>query len=58
MFTQGLLGAMGGMRRAGRALKIGSGLVMIAMGIAMMTGTLSWFAFWMLARFPVFGQIG
>lgn len=58
MFTQGLLGSMVRMRKAGRALKIGSGLVMVAMGIAMMTGTLSWFAFWLLSRFPVFGQIG
>jgi len=45
LFTQGLLGAMGRARRAGRVLKVGAGLIMVAMGLAMMTGTMSWFAF-------------
>lgn len=58
MFTQGLAGAMTRMRMAGRILKVGAGLIMISMGVAMMTGYLSWFAFWLLDRFPAFGRIG
>jgi hypothetical protein len=35
-----------------------AGLVMILMGIAMMTGYLATFAFWLLEQFPVLGRIG
>ncbi|WP_152048524.1 cytochrome c biogenesis CcdA family protein [Aureimonas psammosilenae] len=58
MFTQSLLGTMREMRTAGRILKIGSGFVMVAMGLAMMTGTLNWAAFWLLTNFPILGRIG
>jgi cytochrome c-type biogenesis protein len=31
---------------------------MILMGIAMITGYMTTFSYWMLRTFPVFGQIG
>ena len=34
------------------------GAVMIAMGVAMMTGTMSVFAFWLLEQFPILTRIG
>lgn len=57
-FTDGLMRRMGTMRRAGRWLKIGSGIVMIAMGIAMMTGYMSVMSYWLLENFPIFSTIG
>lgn len=58
MFTQTLMARLPGLKRTGRALQIGAGAVMIAMGTAMATGQLTWFAFWLLERFPMFGTIG
>lgn len=58
LFTGALLKRMKSMRRAGRWLQIGAGGAMILMGIAMITGWLSTFAFWLLKTFPVFGAIG
>jgi cytochrome c-type biogenesis protein len=31
---------------------------MIVMGRAMVSGYMTWFAFWLLEKFPVFGSIG
>lgn len=58
IFTQTLMGSLPRMRRAGRVLQIAAGAIMILMGLAMMTGQMTWFAFWLLERFPVFGSIG
>jgi len=58
MFTEGLMRRMGAMRRAGRFLKIGAGTVMIAMGVAMMTGYMSMMSYWLLENFPIFSTIG
>lgn len=46
------------MRRAGRWLQIAAGGILIVMGIAMITGQLSVFAYWLLNTFPVLGTIG
>lgn len=35
-----------------------AGGVMILMGVAMVTGTLTTFSYWLLQTFPVFGRIG
>lgn len=58
VFTDGLVRRMGQMRRTGRVLKIGAGGVMIAMGVAMITGYMSTFSYWLLETFPVFSTIG
>ena len=46
------------MRRAGRVLRLVADGIMVAMGIAMMTGRLSDVAIWFLQTFPALGQIG
>jgi cytochrome c-type biogenesis protein len=57
-FTQTLMGKLPRMRKAGRYLQIGAGGVMVVMGVAMMTGQMTRFAFWLLETFPAFGSIG
>ena len=57
-FADGLMRRMGAMRRAGRFLKLAAGAVMIAMGIAMVTGYMSMMSYWLLENFPVFSTIG
>ncbi|KKK59078.1 hypothetical protein LCGC14_3038020, partial [marine sediment metagenome] len=42
----------------GRRLHQVAGGVMVLMGIAMMTGQLSAFSWWLLETFPVLGAIG
>lgn len=58
LFTEGLASRLKNMRRSGKVLQIVAGAMMVAMGIAMITGTLSTFAFWLLDRFPILGRIG
>jgi cytochrome c-type biogenesis protein len=58
LFTGLMLRRLKGMRRFGRWLQIGAGVGMIFMGVAMITGWLSTFAFWLLKTFPVFARIG
>lgn len=58
LFTESLAKRLKGMKRAGRVLHIAAGLIMIVMGVAMMTGTMSAFAFWLLEQFPILGKIG
>ena len=58
LFTEELAKRLKTMRRAGRLLQIGAGGIMIVMGLAMITGQMSVFAFWLLQNFPIFAQIG
>lgn len=58
LFTETLIRSLPRLRRAGRYLQVGAGLVMVAMGLTMMTGQLTRFAFWLLETFPGFGSIG
>jgi cytochrome c-type biogenesis protein len=58
LFTHGLAKRLSGMRRTGRILQMAAGAVMILMGVAMITGRLSEFAYWLLETFPVLGNIG
>jgi cytochrome c-type biogenesis protein len=58
LFTGALLSRLKSMRRFGRWLQIGAGVGMVFMGIAIITGWLSTFAFWLLKTFPVFATIG
>lgn len=46
------------MRTAGKILHVSSGAIMILMGIAMLTGNLSQFAFALLEYFPTLGRLG
>ncbi|MGH9783720.1 MAG: cytochrome c biogenesis CcdA family protein [Terriglobia bacterium] len=58
LFTRELAGRLRGLRRFGTVLQIAAGLILVAMGIAMITGQLSAFAFWLLRTFPALGRIG
>ena len=58
LFTRELAGRLKGLRRLGTVLQVAAGLILIVMGVAIMTGQLSRFAFWLLQTFPVFGRVG
>lgn len=58
LFADSLTKRLKAMRRAGRVLQIGAGIVMIVMGVAIMTGHLTLFSIWLLENFPLLGQIG
>lgn len=57
-FTRELAGQLKGLGRLGALLQIAAGLILVLMGVAMITGQLSAFAFWLLRTFPALGQIG
>ena len=44
--------------RAGRILQAGAGGVVVAMGVAMLTGQLTAFSYWLLDTFPALARIG
>lgn len=58
IFLHETAGRWGRLRKLGRPLMFAAGLVMVAMGIAMMTGKLTAFSYWLLERFPILGRIG
>ncbi len=58
LFADKFLARLKAMRRMGRTLHIVAGVILIVTGIAMITGYLSTFGFWMLNTFPVFSTIG
>lgn len=58
LFTDWFLHHLGRVRRAGSALHKLAGILLIIMGIAMVTGYLSTFSFWLLDTFPILGSIG
>jgi cytochrome c-type biogenesis protein len=58
VFLDRFLKYRGGLRRWGRWLHVIAGAVMILMGIAMITGRLTAFSYWLLQTFPLLGTIG
>jgi cytochrome c-type biogenesis protein len=58
VFTGAFLARMPIMRRLGRPLQLFAGSVMVLMGLAMITGYMSAFAFWLLEAFPGLGTLG
>jgi cytochrome c-type biogenesis protein len=58
VFTDGLVRRLRIFRRIGRWLQFGAGAVVVAMGVAVLTGELSTFSYWLLDTFPVFARIG
>jgi cytochrome c-type biogenesis protein len=58
LFTRELAGRFRALRRFGAVLQVVGGLILILMGIAMLTGQLSRFGFWLLDTFPVLQRIG
>jgi len=57
-FTDRLLARLKSIGRVGRFLQLFAGGVMILMGVAMITGQLSTFSFWLLETFPLLSTIG
>lgn len=58
LFTGSLIKRLAPLRRWGRWLQVAAGIGMVLMGVAMITGWLSTFAFWLLKMFPVLASIG
>ena len=58
IYTDRLLIWLKSVRRIGRWLQVGAGASMVLMGVAMITGMLTSFSFWLLQTFPVFAAIG
>lgn len=58
LFTDWFLHHMRRVRRFGSLLHKGAGVLLIAMGIAMVTGYLTTFSFWLLRAFPWLGELG
>lgn len=56
--TDGLLTRLRSISRVGRILQQFAGGVMVLMGVAMITGYLSIFSFWLLETFPLLSTIG
>ena len=58
VFTSTLARHLKRVGRLGRALRLAAGGIMVLMGLAMLTGQLSSFSYWLLETFPVLGTIG
>ena len=58
LFTDRLTRRLKAMRRTGWFMQFAAGAIMVGMGVAMITGQMSIFAFWLLERFPIFTRIG
>lgn len=58
LFTGSLVERLKSMRRVSRPLQIGAGAGMVLMGVAMIGGWLTAFAFWLLDAFPALAAIG
>ena len=57
-FTGAFLRHMKRIRKVSRPLQIAAGVIMVAMGVALITGYLSSVAFWLLEAFPGLAAIG
>ena len=57
-FTRELLTRMKALRRVGRPLQAIAGVVLVLFGVAMVSGRLTTFSYWLLEKFPVLGRIG
>lgn len=57
-FMRELAARLKTLRHAGRVLQAGAGLILVIMGVAMATGQLTAFSYWLLEMFPALGQIG
>lgn len=58
IFTHSFASRSNTLRGIGRPLQIAAGLIMVVMGIAMVTGYLTMFSYWLLSTFPILGSIG
>jgi cytochrome c-type biogenesis protein len=57
-FMRVLVQRLGVLRRAGRSLHVVAGAIMVLFGVAMITGQVTAFSYWLLEKFPLLGRIG
>ena len=58
VFTDSLMLRIGIFRRLGRSLQLAAGAVVTTMGVAMVTGELTSFSYWLLDTFPILARLG
>ncbi len=58
LFAGSFVGRLKTMGKVGARLQFVAGLLLVIMGVAMMTGQLTTFAWWMLRTFPILSTIG
>ena len=58
VFTDSLLRRIRSFGRIGRWLQLGAGALVVAMGVAMLTGQLTAMSYWLLDTFPILARIG
>ncbi|MEI2337041.1 cytochrome c biogenesis protein CcdA, partial [Pseudomonas aeruginosa] len=58
LFTNHFLAHLKRLRQWSRTIHLAAGIVLILMGLAMVTGQLTAFAYWLLEVFPALGGIG
>lgn len=58
VLTERILRGVTRLGRFGHSLRVAAGGIMVIMGVAMITGQLSAFSFWLLQTFPIFQRIG
>jgi cytochrome c-type biogenesis protein len=58
LFTDALVARLKAVGRLGRILQMAAGTLLALMGVAMITGQLSAFAYWLLDIFPVLANVG
>lgn len=58
LFLREMAGTWQRLSKVGRHLQTAAGGLMVLMGVAMMTGRLTAFSYWLLETFPVLGRIG
>jgi cytochrome c-type biogenesis protein len=58
LFIDRAAGLLKRLRGFGAALQVGGGLVLVTLGVAMLTGQLTIFSFWLLEAAPALGRIG
>jgi cytochrome c-type biogenesis protein len=58
VFTDSLMLRLRGLGRLGRTLQLGAGAIVAGMGIAILTGQLTSFSYWLLDTFPILARLG
>ncbi|HVB16790.1 MAG TPA: cytochrome c biogenesis CcdA family protein [Stellaceae bacterium] len=58
VFTDRLMSRLKSFGRLGRGLQFGAGALVSLMGVAMLTGELTSFSYWLLDTFPILSRIG
>ncbi|MGD9724800.1 MAG: cytochrome c biogenesis CcdA family protein [Alphaproteobacteria bacterium] len=58
LFTDALMDRLKAIGRLGRVFQLGAGAIMVLMGVAMITGYVAVFSFWLLDNIPLLAEIG